>query len=200
LCRLRTIDRPAYEKPEAHEPQYGCSLKRSRSASRPKPDTASSTKRPLLFGPSGVIRVIKPQCVPRVSSSSGASSRRLGRLVQPLFYFLSQEAEIDGLRKQSGCPKCGRSPSGRFVPIGGDHDDGNAWTFRFHLGKHFKSGHARHVDIGQDQDQRRVRNRFHLLQRSRRRQGKFHHEASRPQIPAELLPEHDCAIVDFRST
>src|SRR5262245_42015475 len=67
--------------------------------------------------------------------------------LEALVDLLTQEVEIDGLRKQSRCPELGRSLSGRFVPIGSNHDDRNVWAFRLHLGKHLEASHARHVNV-----------------------------------------------------
>src|SRR4051794_38643562 len=53
----------------------------------------------------------------------------LSRSVQPLVDFLAQQAEVDGLGKQSRCPEFSRPPSRRLIPVRGDHDDGNIWPF-----------------------------------------------------------------------
>ena len=58
------------------------------------------------------------------------------------------------------------------------------------LWKHLESAHAGHVDVRQDQDQRRIRDRLYLFQRSRGRQSKLHDETPRAQIASELLAEH----------
>ncbi len=57
------------------------------------------------------------------------------------------------------------------------------------LGQHFQPGHAGHVDVGQDQDQRLLDRAGDAGQRIRRRIGKVHHETLRAQIAPELLAE-----------
>ena len=71
------------------------------------------------------------------ATSAGATAQSASGLRSPLQAFvdlLTQEAEIDGLGKQSRGPEFGRSLSRRFVPIGGNHDDGNVWPFLLHFG------------------------------------------------------------------
>ena len=57
------------------------------------------------------------------------------------------------------------------------------------LGQHLKAGHAGHVDVREDQDQRLLDGVGDARQRVRRRNGKIHHEALRAQIAPELLAE-----------
>ena len=42
------------------------------------------------------------------------------------------------------------------IAISGDHDDRNVRPQRFGLGQEFKAAHPRHIDVGQDQDERTV--------------------------------------------
>jgi hypothetical protein len=51
------------------------------------------------------------------------------------------------------------------------------------------SGHAGHVDVGQDQDQRLLCRAGDASQRLSRRIGKLHHEALRAQVAPKLLTE-----------
>ena len=57
------------------------------------------------------------------------------------------------------------------------------------LGQHLQPGHAGHVDVGQDQDQRLLDRAGDARQRVGRRIGKIHHEALRAQVAPELLAE-----------
>ena len=75
------------------------------------------------------------------------------------------------------------------IAIGGDHDDGHVGPHLLDLGQHLEAGHAGHVDVGQDQDQRLLDGAGDARQRIRRRNGKIHHETLRAQIAAELLAE-----------
>ena len=52
----------------------------------------------------------------------------LRRPFQTLVDFSTQQAKVDRLGEQSGCPEFSRPLDGRIVPVGGDHDDGNART------------------------------------------------------------------------
>ena len=58
-----------------------------------------------------------------------------------------------------------------------------------HLWQHFEPGHAGHVDVGEDQDQRLLDGGGDARKRIRRRIGKIHHEALGAQIAPELLAE-----------
>ncbi len=55
------------------------------------------------------------------------------------------------------------------------------------LGKQLESGHARHVDVGQDQYERGVPRIADALQRRRRRLGKFHDEPTGAEVAPKLL-------------
>ena len=66
---------------------------------------------------------------------------------------------------------------------------GTSGRSRAHLRQHFQPAHAGHVDVGQDQDQRRIANFSGARQRRRRRRRKFHREASGLDIAPELLAE-----------
>jgi hypothetical protein len=54
-------------------------------------------------------------------------------------------------------------------------------------GQHFKAGHAGHVDVGKDQDQRLFDGVGDAHQRVGRRNSKIHHETLRAQVAPELL-------------
>src|ERR1700687_2235908 len=45
---------------------------------------------------------------------------------------------------------------GNVIAVGGNHDDGNIRSCCLSLWQKFKAAHSRHVDVGQDQDQRRA--------------------------------------------
>src|SRR4029434_6712803 len=85
----------------------------------------------------------------RVPAGGAVHSIRSGLRspLQALVDLLTKKAEIDWLGKQPRGPKLGRSLSGRFVPIGSNHDYRDVRTFRLHLGKHFKAGHTWHVYV-----------------------------------------------------
>src|SRR6202022_655538 len=75
------------------------------------------------------------------------------------------------------------------VAISGDHDHGNIGPLRAHLRQHIEPAHAGHVDVGQNQDQRRIGNVGGAGQCGRRRWGKLHQEAPGAQVAPELLTE-----------
>jgi len=67
------------------------------------------------------------------------------------------------------------------------HDDARPRRGGADLPASLHSAHPRHVDIGQDQNQRGVAGGLNALQRRRCRLGKFHGETTAAQIPPELL-------------
>ena len=73
------------------------------------------------------------------------------------------------------------------IAIGGDHDHGNVGPLRAHLRQHLQPAHAGHVDVGQDQDQRRVPDLGGPDQRRRRRRRELHRKAPGFQVAPELL-------------
>src|SRR6516164_7431795 len=106
---------------------------------------------------------------------------------QTLIDFLAQAIEIDRLGQQSSRTQFRCFPPGRLVAVSRDHDDRYVGTRGFHLRQHFQATHAGHVDIGQDQDQRRIADGCGALQRLRRGSGEFHDETPRAHVAAELL-------------
>src|SRR5665811_537866 len=75
------------------------------------------------------------------------------------------------------------------IAIGGDHDDWHVGPLRAHPRQHFEAAHARHIDVGQDQDQRWVPDFGGPGQCVGRRRSKLHRKAFGFQVTAELLAE-----------
>ena len=71
---------------------------------------------------------------------------------------------------------------------------GTSGRMRLGLGQKFKAAHPRHVDVGQDQNERLVACIGDALKRHGSRLGKFHREATGAEIAPELLPEQQLNI------
>src|SRR5258708_40348647 len=82
---------------------------------------------------------------------------------QPAVDSVAKRVKIDGLGKQRVGTTCQCFSLGVSVAIGRDHYNRNVRSGCFRLWQKFKTGHARHVDIGQDQDQRSRGNVAHAL-------------------------------------
>ena len=69
----------------------------------------------------------------------------------PRIDFTAQNPEIDrlGEKRFSAILQC--LALGLGIAIGGDHDHRNVGSYGLGLGQHFKAGHPRHIDVGQDQ-------------------------------------------------
>src|SRR5882672_6521397 len=102
---------------------------------------------------------------------------------------MAQQRKIDRFGQKTYCAALDRLTTRLRVAIGGDHDNGNVGPLRAHLRQHFEPAHAGHVDIRQNQNQRRIGNLGGADQRRGRRWREFHCEASGTQVAAELLPE-----------
>src|SRR6266481_3674334 len=131
-------------------------------------------------------------CRIRASRSGSSSTTRMVavmRLAQAWYRFRGGAA-----RNRSAWSKADRATFDRLAPgfdiaIRGDHDDGNVGPLRTHLRQHLEPAHAGHVDVGQDQDQRRVGNVRGAGKCCRRRRDEFHREASGAQVAPKLLTE-----------
>ena len=66
---------------------------------------------------------------------------------------------------------------------------GTSGRSRLGLGQQFKTAHPRHVDVGQDQDERHARRIGNALKRHGAGLGKLHREAAGAEIAPELLAE-----------
>ena len=104
----------------------------------------------------------------------------LRRPFQALIYFLTQEAKIYGFGQQPCCSKFYRSLSGLIVSVSSYHNDRDIRARFPDLRKHLKAAHTGHVDVREDQDQRWIRDSFHLFKRGKCRESKFH-AANRPK-------------------
>ena len=83
---------------------------------------------------------------------------------------------------------------GLGVAIGGDHNYRNIGPYCFGFWQHLKTAHPRHVDVGQDQDDRYARCISDALKRRRSRLGKVHRETARAEIVPELLAEQQLNV------
>ena len=63
-------------------------------------------------------------------------------------------AKSIGLVSSASAPFSERLALGLRVAVGGDHDHRHVRPRRLRLGQKLKPAHARHVDVGEDQDQR----------------------------------------------
>jgi hypothetical protein len=64
---------------------------------------------------------------------------------------------------------------------------GASGSQRLHFRQHFEPGHARHVDVGEDEDQRVFRSARNLYERIGRGHRKLHSQAPGTQVPTEML-------------
>jgi hypothetical protein len=106
----------------------------------------------------------------------------------------AKRGKIDRLGQQRLCTAFQSFSPCISVAIGGDHDHGNVRPRRFCLRQKFKAAHARHVDVGEDQDQRCTGRVADALQRAVRRLRKIHREAAGAKIASELLTKQHLDI------
>ena len=95
-------------------------------------------------------------------------------LLEPCIDFMAQQREIDRLGQKAYRAALDRFPPCFSVAIGRDHDDRNVGPLRPHLRQHLQPAHAGHIDVRQDQDQRRDR--------------EFPRRAPAPRAPTEQTP------------
>ena len=107
---------------------------------------------------------------------------------------LRSDHEVDRLGEQRLGAIFQRLALGLGIAIGGDHDDRDIRSGSLGLGQEFKPAHPRHVDVGQDQDERSVAGIADALKRRRRGLGKFHGKAASAEIAPELLAEQQLNI------
>ena len=124
------------------------------------------------------------------------------RALDPRVDLTSKRAEVDRLGEKRLCAALQCLALGLGIAIGGDHDHRDIRSGRLGLGQKVEPAHARHVDVGQDQDERHARRIGDALKGRWGRLGKLHGEPARPQIMAELLPEQQLnvrLIVDHKN-
>jgi hypothetical protein len=102
---------------------------------------------------------------------------------------MAQQREIDRLGQKTDRAALDGLAPGVGIAIGGDHDHGHLGPLRAHPWQHLKPAHAGHIDIGQNQYQRRIGDVGGADQRRWRRRRKFHQETPGAQIAPELLTE-----------
>ena len=73
---------------------------------------------------------------------------------EPRFDLAAQRGEVDRLGQQRLGAVLQRLALGLGIAIGGDHDDRHIRARRLRLRQQLQPAHARHVDVGEDQDQR----------------------------------------------
>src|SRR5579864_8701818 len=118
--------------------------------------------------------------------------RRIGwwgscRLPEPCIDLLTQERKIERLGQKRLGAALDRLASRLRIAIGRDHDDGNVGPQRPDLRQHLKPAHARHVDVGQDENQRGITHLACPLKCRRSRLRELHLKPPGAQFAAKLL-------------
>ena len=73
------------------------------------------------------------------------------------------------------------------IAISSDRDDRDVGSNRLGLGQQFKTGHARHIDVRQNKDDRNARSITNSSERRVAGWRKFHSEPAGTKIMPELL-------------
>src|SRR4030081_818839 len=115
-------------------------------------------------------------------------------LPEPCIDLVAQQREIDRFCQQAYRALFDRLAPRFRVALSGDHDYRETRPLRAPLRQHLEPAHAGHVDVRQNQDQRRIGNVCGAGQRRRRRRGELHREAPGAQIAPELLTEQGLDI------
>src|SRR5260370_1778988 len=113
--------------------------------------------------------------------------RRLSSASDPAVDFTAKRGKIDRFGQQRLGTTFQRFSPGIGVAIGGDHDDGTVRSRSLRIRQKLKSGHSGHVDVGQDQNQRRAGGVADTLERAVSRLGKIHREAAGAEVAPKLL-------------
>ena len=71
----------------------------------------------------------------------------------PLVDLITKRCKVDWLGQKRLSAVLQRLTLRLRIAIGGDHDDWDVWSQRLGLGQEFKTAHARHVDVGEYQDE-----------------------------------------------
>ena len=108
--------------------------------------------------------------------------------------FTAERSKVDWLDQQRLGAVLQRLALRLLVAIGGDHDDGDVRSQCFGLGQEFKAAHPRHIDVGQNQNERPVASIGDALKSHVSRLNKFHCEAASAEVAPELLAEQNFDI------
>src|SRR5450755_799155 len=114
--------------------------------------------------------------------------------LNPRFDFAAEHPEIDGLGQKRLSTVLQRLTLRFRIAIGRDHDNGNIRPYGLCFGQELKAAHPRHVDVGQDQNDRYARRISDALKRHSARLRKIHREPAGTKIVPELLAEQHLDI------
>src|SRR5579863_3877107 len=118
--------------------------------------------------------------------------RRIGwwgscRLPEPCIDLLTPARELERLGQKRLGATLDRLAARFRIAIGRDHDDRNVGPQRPDLWQHLKPAHARHVDVGQDENQRGITHLACPLKCRRSRLRELHLKPPGAQFAAKLL-------------
>jgi hypothetical protein len=108
--------------------------------------------------------------------------------------FAAERPEVDWLGKQCLSTVFQRLAFRLRIALGGDQDDRDFRPKGLRLGQEFKPVHPRHIDVGQDQNERPVACIGDALKSHRGGLCKLHREAVGPEIAPELLAKQNLHI------
>src|SRR5664279_3819911 len=114
--------------------------------------------------------------------------------LNPRFDFAAKRPEIDRLGQKCLGAVFQRLALRLRIAISSDHNDRNIGPHGLRFGQEFKATHPRHVDVGQDQDDRYARRISDALKRHGAGLGKLHCKSAGAEVMPELLAEQHLDI------
>src|SRR5262249_1817866 len=121
--------------------------------------------------------------------SAKGEKRTSGGTLDPRIDLTAKRRKVDGLGQ-----KCVGTVFQRFalcvsIAIGRDHDDRNVRSSGLRFGQEFKSGHPRHINVGQNENEGDAAGISNAAKSNVSRLRKFHRETTLAQVAPEMRAE-----------